>query len=57
MKGREIRWWEGFKRVVGVGDGLIDSRFCLNEYGKEPDVLTTENVFKAPLLRLYLFLT
>lgn len=47
MKGREIRWWEGFKRVVGVGDGLIDSRFCLTEYGKEPDVLTTGNVFKA----------
>jgi cytidylate kinase len=47
MKGREIRWWEGFKRVVGVGDGLIDSKFCLTEYEKEPDVLTTENVFKA----------
>ncbi|WP_288276081.1 cytidylate kinase-like family protein [uncultured Prevotella sp.] len=47
MKGREIRWWEGFKRVVGVGDGLIDSKSCLTEYEKEPDVLTTENVFKA----------
>ena len=47
MKGREIRWWEGFKRVVGVGDGLIDSKSCLTEYEKEHDVLTTENVFKA----------
>ena len=47
MKGREIRWWEGFKRVVGVGDGLIDSKSFLTEYEKEPDVLTTENVFKA----------
>ena len=47
MKGREIRWWEGFKRVAGIGAGLVDSRSCLTKYGKEPDVLTTENVFKA----------
>ena len=47
MKGREIRWWEGFKRVAGIGAGLVDSRSCLTKYGKEPDVLTTENMFKA----------
>ena len=47
MKGREIRWWEGFKRIAGIGEGMVDSRCCLAKYGKEPDVLTTENVFKV----------
>ena len=47
LKGREIKWWEGFKRIAGVGEGLVDSQYCLSKYGKQPDVLTTENVFKA----------
>lgn len=47
LKGRKTRWWEDFKRIAEVGTGLVDSRFCLAKYGKEPDVLTTENVFQA----------
>lgn len=47
LKGGEIKWWEGFKRIAGVGEGLVDSRYCLTKYGKEPDVLTTDNVFKV----------
>ena len=47
LKGRKHKWWEDFKRIAGVGHGLVDSRSCLEKYGKEPDVLTTENVFKA----------
>ena len=47
MRGREIRWWEGFKRIAGIGEGMVDSSYCLAKYGKEPDVLTTENMFKA----------
>jgi cytidylate kinase len=47
LKGRKTRWWEDFKRIAEVGTGLVDSRSCLAKYGKEPDVLTTENVFQA----------
>jgi cytidylate kinase len=47
LKGRKRRWWEDFKRIAGVGDGLVDSQSCLKKYGKEPDVLTTENMFQA----------
>ena len=47
LKGRKTRWWEDFKRIAEVGTGLVDSRSCLAKYGKQPDVLTTENVFKA----------
>ena len=47
LKGRKRRWWEDFKRIADVGEGLVDSRSCLANYGKEPDVLTTENVFQA----------
>lgn len=47
LKGRKTRWWEDFKRVADIGNGLVDSRSCIAKYGKEPDVLTTENVFKA----------
>ena len=47
LKGRKTRWWEDFKRISEVGTGLVDSRSCLAKYGKEPDVLTTENVFQA----------
>ena len=47
LKGRKTRWWEDFKRVANIGNGLVDSRSCIAKYGKEPNVLTTENVFKA----------
>ena len=47
LKGRKTRWWEDFKRVAEIGNGLVDGRSCIAKYGKEPDVLTTENVFKA----------
>ena len=47
LRGRTTRWWEDFKRIANVGNGLVDSKSCLAKYGKEPDVLTTENVFRA----------
>ena len=47
LKGRQTKWWEGFKHIAHIGEGLVDSRHCLQKYGKEPDTLTTENVFKA----------
>ena len=25
LKGRKTRWWEDFKRVVDIGNGLVDS--------------------------------
>ena len=47
LKGRKTRWWEDFKRIAHVGIGFVDSSSCLAQFGKEPDVLTTENVFKV----------
>ena len=47
LKGRKTRWWEDFKRIANVGTGFVDSSSCLAQFGKEPDVLTTENVFKV----------
>jgi len=47
LKGRKHGWWSDFKRVTGIGEGLIGSSYYTAEMGKEPDVLTTEMVFKA----------
>ena len=33
--------------VTFYDKALVDSRSCLAKYGKQPDVLTTENVFQA----------
>ena len=47
MRNQKHGWWSDFKRVTGIGDGLVSSSYYISEMGKEPDVLTTENVFKA----------
>jgi cytidylate kinase len=47
MRGRKHNWWDDFKRVTGIGEGLIGSSYFIAEMGKEPDVLTTEKVFRA----------
>ena len=47
MRDREYGWWAEFKRVAGIGHGLLTSSHFIAETGKEPDELTTESVFKA----------
>lgn len=47
MRDREYGWWTEFKRVTGIGHGLLSSSHFIAERGKEPDELTTESVFKA----------
>ena len=47
LRDKKHSWWTDFKRVAGIGDGIISSSKYIAEMGKEPDVLTTERVFKA----------
>ncbi len=47
LKGRNHNWWEDFKRIVSIGKGMNDSPYYQVEMGKEPDILTTDELFKA----------
>lgn len=47
LKGCKINWWSDFKRVAGIGEGLLNSSYYIAQMGKEPDTLTTERVFQA----------
>ena len=47
MKGRKTNWWSDFKRVAGVGEGLLSSSYYISVTGKEPDTPTSERVFQA----------
>jgi cytidylate kinase len=45
LKGRRTYWWEDFAKVMRVGEPEI--RQYEDKLGKEPEKLTTDNVFKA----------
>ena len=47
MKGRKTNWWSDFKRVAGVGEGLLSSSYYISVMGKQPDTPTSERVFQA----------
>ena len=47
MRNKKHHWWSDFKLVTGIGEGLVSSNRLISEVGKEPDVLTTETMFKA----------
>ena len=47
MRNKKHHWWSDFKLVTGIGEGLVSSSRLISEVGKEPDVLTTETMFKA----------
>jgi cytidylate kinase len=47
MRNKKHHWWSDFKLVTGIGEGLVSSNRLISETGKEPDVLTTETMFKA----------
>ena len=47
MRNKKHHWWSDFKLVTGIGEGLVSSSRLISETGKQPDVLTTETMFKA----------
>ncbi len=47
MRNKKHHWWSDFKLVTGIGEGLVSSSRLISEVGKEPDLLTTETMFKA----------
>ena len=47
MRNKKHHWWSDFKLVTGIGEGLVSSSRLISEVGKEPDVLTTETMFKC----------
>lgn len=48
LKGRSHSWWADFKRVVGIGHAVANTyRYYHTDIGNEPDLLTTDEVFKA----------
>lgn len=44
LKGRKNNWWSDFARIVPIGDAI---KYYKTELGKEPELLTTEDVFEA----------
>lgn len=47
LKGRSHTWWADFKRIVAIGQGMSNSPYYKVAMGEEPDLLTTDEVFKA----------
>ena len=48
LKGRKQNWWADFKRVVGIGEGIVNrSKYYQVAMEEEPELLTTDEVFKA----------
>ena len=48
LKGRNHSWWADFKRVVAIGQGMTGSpQYYWMVKENEPDILTTEDIFKV----------
>ncbi|MBR6187634.1 MAG: cytidylate kinase-like family protein [Prevotella sp.] len=47
LKGRNHSWWADFKRVVNIGQGMTNSPYYKLSTEVEPDLLTTDEMFKA----------
>ncbi len=48
LKGRNQNWWADFKRVIGIGTNVTDNaHYYQVAMGEEPEMLTTDEVFKA----------
>ena len=47
LKGREHGWWADFKRVISIGEGMKDVHYYQVSIGDEPDILTTDEMYKA----------
>jgi len=47
LKGRSHSWWADFKRVLRLGQSITDAHYYQVKVGEEPDLLTTDEMFKA----------
>ena len=47
LKGRNHSWWADFKRVIGMGYAINTSQYYKVSYINEPDLLTTDEIYKA----------
>ena len=48
LKGRSHSWWADFKRIMAVGQGTANTvRYYQVSIGEEPDLLTTDEMYKA----------
>ena len=47
LKGKKQNWWADFKRVMGIGESLTKNLpYYQVEVGEEPELLTTDEVYK-----------
>ena len=49
LKGRSHSWWADFKRAFSIGYAMSNSADYEQSVVDEPDVLTTDNMYKAEL--------
>ena len=47
LRDRKHNWWDDFKRIAGIGNGLTFNDYSNEEMSRKFDVLTTENVFQV----------
>ena len=47
FRDRKDRWWDDFKRIVNIGNGLACNNYTNAEMSRKFDTLTTENVFQV----------
>ena len=47
LKGREHGWWADFKRTLSIGQSANSSQYYKVEIGEEPDLLTTDEMYKT----------
>jgi cytidylate kinase len=47
MKGRSHSWWADFKRTLTIGLQHDDAKYYQANVGEEPDLLTTDEMFKT----------
>ena len=47
LKGRNHSWWAEFKRTLSIGVLQSEANYYQVEVGREPDLLTTDEMFQA----------
>ena len=47
LKGRKHGWWADFKRTLSIGQSANSSQYYKVEMGEEPDLLTTDEMYKV----------
>ena len=46
LKGQKTNWWSDFKRVVSIGEAFNRERYYKVEVGSEPELITTDELFR-----------